>query len=577
MTTTLLRPEPAPTPTPTAPLQPAPTRSDPNPVVRSDAQPSADWRGQVALPVDGTRRVVPLHNAFGCVLPPDDSLLRELLCVRADDEVLDLAALHARGVDLTALPYGDRRFAVAICRGVLDEVDDPAAVCRELQRVARRGVIELTHRHAALTLGCAPTVQWLATNVDGALVLQRRPFVRHPLGQPRWSPLAQSADGQLLQQWQLRNVAHLTFAWEDGFDCEVHDDGGYQARDDEQLGLAWLDVAECGLRWQAGDLTHLLTAAETAVRLLPNSARAQYVRGQWLWLAERNRDAQIAFLQASALDPDDTRITAAATRPLHSLPPLLPPAAPHEVDLRFWHVHAHDAGLDLATLLAPPRRRLPPTHRDDPTVSRFVREGDAHLDHFVFPMPPTWWSRGHEYAWAEQFAGPEHVVLDAACGIGHPLKFALAQRCRATFACDLDPRIDDPEAIVADIQPEVGAEPAQAFARASLQRLERTRCSITATPYGDAAFDRVFCISVLEHLPADDRKATLREFARIVRPNGLVVLTMDHPLVDLDEFVQAVAAAGLRFVGDVRRHVPLDALWSRGQRLRCFRALLQRA
>jgi ubiquinone/menaquinone biosynthesis C-methylase UbiE len=572
MTTLLPRPPHTPT-TPTTQTG----ATDPKAQPTSEAQPRADWRGQVALPVDGTRRVVPLHNTFGCVLPPEAALLRELLDVRTGDEVLDLTALHARGVDLTALPYGDRRFAVAICRGVLDEVDDPAAVCRELQRVARRGVIELTHRHAALTLGCAPTVQWLATNVDGALVLQRRPFVRHPLGQPRWSPLAQSADGQLLQQWQLRNVAHLTFAWEDGFDCEVHDDGGYQARDDEQLGLAWLDVAECGLRWQAGDIVHLLTAAETAVRLLPNSARAQYVRGQWLWLAGRSRDAQIAFLQASALAPDDARILAAATRPLRSLPPTLPPAAPHEVDQCFWNVHAHDAGLDLATLLAPPRRRQPASHRDDPTVSRFVREGDRRLDHFVFPMPPTWWSRGHEYAWAEQFAGPEHVVLDAACGIGHPLKLVLAQRCRATFACDLDPRIDDPEQIVADIQPDFGAEAAQAFARASLQRLERTRCSITATPYGDAAFDRVFCISVLEHLPADDRKATLREFARIVRPNGLVLLTMDHPLVDLDEFVQAVAAAGLRFVGDVRRHVPLDALWSGAHGLRCFRALLQRA
>jgi ubiquinone/menaquinone biosynthesis C-methylase UbiE len=90
-------------------------------------------------------------------------------------------------------------------------------------------------------------------------------------------------------------------------------------------------------------------------------------------------------------------------------------------------------------------------------------------------------------------------------------------------------------------------------------------------------FDRVFCISVLEHMPPADRAAALREFARIVRPDGLVVLTMDHPLVDLGEFVRLVAAAGLRFVGDVRLHVPPDALASPDRRLRCFRALLQRA
>lgn len=214
---------------------------------------------------------------------------------------------------------------------------------------------------------------------------------------------------------------------------------------------------------------------------------------------------------------------------------------------------------------------------DPPTVSRFVRADDPHTRHFVFPLPATWWSRGHEYAWAFQFAAQDHVVLDAACGIGHPLKFALAARCRAAFACDLDPRIDDPAAIVADIEADFGAAAARTLDPALLHRLGRARCSITATPYGARVFDRVFCISVLEHLPPADRAEALLEFARIVRDDGMVVLTMDHPLVELDEFVRMIAAAGLRFVGDVRLDVPQDALWSHAYRLRCFRALLQRA
>ena len=229
--------------------------------------------------------------------------------------------------------------------------------------------------------------------------------------------------------------------------------------------------------------------------------------------------------------------------------------------------------------------RLPPSPQlsrslripDQPTVSRFVLADDPHTRHFVFPLPATWWSRGHEYAWAFQFAGSDHVVLDAACGIGHPLKFALAERCRAAFACDLDPRIDDPAAIVADIEADFGAAAASTLDPALLYRLGRTCCSITATPYGARVFDRVFCISVLEHLPPAGRAEALVEFARLVRDDGLVVLTMDHPLVDLDEFVRMVAAAGLRFVGDVQLDVPSDALWSHAYRLRCFRALLRRA
>jgi len=235
------------------------------------------------------------------------------------------------------------------------------------------------------------------------------------------------------------------------------------------------------------------------------------------------------------------------------------------------------AGVDPSRLPSSPRPDRSLRIPDQPTVSRFVRIDDPHTDHFVFPLPATWWSRGHEYAWAFQFAGPDHVVLDAACGISHPLKFALAARCRAAFACDLDPRIDDPAAIVTDIEADFGAAAARTLDPALLHRLGRACCSITATPYGARVFDRVFCISVLEHLPPADRAAALVEFARIVRDDGLVVLTMDHPLVDLDEFVRMVAAAGLRFVGDVRLDVPQDALWSHAYRLRCFRALLQRA
>ena len=60
-------------------------------------------------------------------------------------------------------------------------------------------------------------------------------------------------------------------------------------------------------------------------------------------------------------------------------------------------------------------------------TSRFIIAGDLSDAEVVYPLP-AWWSRGHEYAWAERFAGP---------GV--------------------------------------------------------------RMPYADAAFDRVFCISVFEH------------------------------------------------------------------------------
>jgi SAM-dependent methyltransferase len=49
-------------------------------------------------------------------------------------------------------------------------------------------------------------------------------------------------------------------------------------------------------------------------------------------------------------------------------------------------------------------------------------------------------------------------------------------------------------------------------------------------PFADAEFDVVLCALVIHHLP--DRAATLREFFRVLRPGGHVVLSTQHPTAD---------------------------------------------
>ncbi|MCU0867769.1 MAG: class I SAM-dependent methyltransferase [Planctomycetes bacterium] len=506
------------------------------------------------------------------LVAPTDLTAWRTCCELADDEpVLDLQRAAAAGLALDRLPFADRQFAFGICRGGLDELDDPAAVLRELQRVARRGVIELTHRNPRLLAGCPPAVQWLASTQSAALVLQRRPFVAHPFGQPA------AALGDAGALGSLASPARVQRYFEDRIPFEVHDDGGYCAADPAQRALAHLDLAEALLRHPDTDADAGLAAATAAVELQPDLARAHYVRGQWLWRQGQAELARAAVLRAAELAPDDPALAGFARGVARRGPAPLPPPPPHALDLAFWQRHAHDAGIDLARLLTPPRLRHAEAFADEPEVSRFVRVHDRALTEFLFPLPTPWWSRGHEYAWAQQFAGPEHVVLDAACGIEHPLKFALAERCRTTVACDLDPRLVDDAALLASIPAAGGDTAAVARVRALLPRLQRSLASITALPDLDETFDRVFCISVLEHLPPPARAAALREFARVLRHDGIVVLTMDHPLVDLAEFERAVAAAGLRWCGEFRRHVPLDALGSPDGRLRCFRALLAKA
>jgi SAM-dependent methyltransferase len=503
-------------------------------------------------------------------LAPADAALRERFGLAAAEPVLDVQAARRAGLDLQRLPFPDRQFAFVICRGVLDEVDDPLAVIRELQRTARRGQIELRARRAALLGGCAPAVQWLSEVVADTLVLQRRPFVRHPLGFAECTAALPGGD-------LGAGGAMLQFYWEDECRAELHDDGGYRAGDAGHRALAELDLAEAGLRWQVPELAPHLDAADRAIALAPELARAHHVRGQLLWRLDRRSEANAAFQRACRLEPGDTIHATAAALPPHRQPHLPPPPPAHPIDLAYWQLLSHDGGLDLPLLLLPPRLRQPRPPCDDARVSRFVRRYDTTTDRFVFALPSTWWSRGHEYAWAQQFAGPDHDVLDAACGVEHPLKFALAARCRSTAACDLDPRLLDPDALLAAVAASAGAAAPPADVVALLPRLHRRLASITALPYADGAFDRVFCISVLEHLTAADRAQALLEFARVLRTDGLLVLTLDHPLVDLEEFCRGAAAAGLRFAGELRRHVPPDALWSERHGLRCFRALLQKA
>lgn len=63
---------------------------------------------------------------------------------------------------------------------------------------------------------------------------------------------------------------------------------------------------------------------------------------------------------------------------------------------------------------------------------------------------------------------------------------------------------------------------------------------ITAIPVADDSFDAVMCIEVFEHLP--DPLAALREFSRIVRPGGYLILTA--PFCSLTHFAPYHFATG---------------------------------
>lgn len=60
----------------------------------------------------------------------------------------------------------------------------------------------------------------------------------------------------------------------------------------------------------------------------------------------------------------------------------------------------------------------------------------------------------------------------------------------------------------------------------SLQALDRDVSQ--PLPFPDGAFDRVFSVCVIEHLPPRVRQFLLREIGRVLRPGGIAGITMDY-------------------------------------------------
>lgn len=208
-------------------------------------------------------------------------------------------------------------------------------------------------------------------------------------------------------------------------------------------------------------------------------------------------------------------------------------------------------------------------------TSRFFTTDDSRKDKIIFHLPLHWWSRFYEYAWAAEFCKETDVVLDAACGIVHPFKFYLAEHCKAVHAVDKDERIIDVHKTADEIQKTFGED-------AKLDYLERIdfheqinfkQADITALPYKNNMFDKTFCISVLEHLPDNDKAKALKEIGRVLKKTGQIILTMDYPDTTMDAIEAMANEAGLTLAGEKDTSLPINAVtWN--TQLYCFRMVL---
>lgn len=232
----------------------------------------------------------------------------------------------------------------------------------------------------------------------------------------------------------------------------------------------------------------------------------------------------------------------------------------------------------------------------DDLMPRFFTKNDPQGDRFVLELPKCWWSRPYEYAWAGSFTKNTDTVLDAACGVEHPFKFYLLDHSKEVYACDFDSRILSRDAILKGVKNVFGEAASKNLPEKYLTDIHYSQAALTTLPYPDRTFDKIFCISVLEHLKdffnkhsllygieflrflvSHDIYRSLEEFRRTLRDDGLIILTFDYPVINIDYLIKIVEMLGLSFVGQVSRDIPRDALYFNEMSLYCYRAALRKA
>jgi 2-polyprenyl-3-methyl-5-hydroxy-6-metoxy-1,4-benzoquinol methylase len=106
---------------------------------------------------------------------------------------------------------------------------------------------------------------------------------------------------------------------------------------------------------------------------------------------------------------------------------------------------------------------------------------------------------------------PGDTILEVGCHTGYFCRRYLIGRARKVRGIDID-------------------QEAIEYAKATDGDEYYASCNSNALPFDDNEFDKVLCADTLEHV--DDVEGTIEEVARVLRPDGLLVLTTPNRFLD---------------------------------------------
>ena len=116
------------------------------------------------------------------------------------------------------------------------------------------------------------------------------------------------------------------------------------------------------------------------------------------------------------------------------------------------------------------------------------------------------WPLG-KYDFALKYVSPESVVLDAACGMGFG-SFMLSKNAKEVFGVDID-------------------EPSLAYAKDNFKNdnLRFSKGDVRKLDFPDRYFDLFISIETIEHLNEKDQISFLEEVKRVVKKNGVFIIS----------------------------------------------------
>jgi len=127
-----------------------------------------------------------------------------------------------------------------------------------------------------------------------------------------------------------------------------------------------------------------------------------------------------------------------------------------------------------------------------------------------------YWGRGWEYPWAIETAELEEdmKVLDVGCGMS-PFLIYLGKAGLKCYGVDPDNVIHHDGLWGYD----------KNFGKPYI--LETRKENMSEISFPDNFFDRVFCLSVMEHLKKGEVIEGLKQMKRVLKPGGLLLITVD--------------------------------------------------